>query len=95
MLEILALIFLTRSIGEKAKRKGLPAGRWKLYLVLAWFGAEVLGFILGAMLFGNQNLVGLMLFAMACAFGGYLLIRYNLDKYPDDLDSDIDRIGSN
>ncbi|RYD74797.1 MAG: hypothetical protein EOP53_17605 [Sphingobacteriales bacterium] len=98
MLEIIALIFLTKNIGEKATRKGLPPGRWKLYTVLAWFGAEVLGFILGAMLFGNENLIGLMLFAMVCAVGGYLLIKYNIDKYPDNpdsLDDDINRIGNN
>ena len=40
MLEIVALIFLTRKIGSLAERKGLKVGTWKFYTILAWFGAE-------------------------------------------------------
>ncbi len=93
MIEIIALIFLTRHIGQKAAHKGLPAGRWKLYLVLAWFAFEIPGFLLGLYLFGKQNLMALSLFAIFCAFGGYLFIKYRLDKMPGTLDDDIDRIG--
>lgn len=93
MLEIIALIFLTRKIGEIAYRKGVPAGRWKLYTVLAWFGFEIAGFALGAILFGTENIIGLALFAMACAFGGYLVIKAQVDKLPDNLEDDINSIG--
>jgi hypothetical protein len=94
MLEIIALIFLTKKIGETALRKGLPVGRWKLYTVLAWFGFEIAGFVIGAMLFGSENIIGLALFAMACAVGGYLVIKAQIDKMPDSLDNDIDQIGN-
>ena len=93
MLEIIALIFLTKKIGETAYRKGLPAGRWKLYTVLAWFGFEIAGFLLGAVLFGTENIFGVILFAIACAVGGYLVIKAQLDKMPDSIDDDINHIG--
>ena len=94
MLEIIALIFLTKKVGETATRKGLPPGRWKLYTVLTWFAFEVAGFIVGALLFGSGNIIGLALFGMACAVGGYLVIKARLDSMPDGIDDDIDRIGS-
>jgi hypothetical protein len=94
MLEIIALIFLTRQIGALALRKGLKPGQWKVYLVLAWFGAEILGFFIGIQLFGGYNIWGLMLFAFACAFGGYLLVHATLNKKPDSFDDDIRNIGS-
>ncbi len=93
MLEIIALIFLARKIGELAHEKGQPTGKWKLFLVLAWIGFEILGAIIGVMLFGSDNLVGLALFAIVCAFGGYLLIRSILLKMPDDFNNEIDNIG--
>ena len=93
MLEIIALIFLTRQIGTLAYRKGLKPGKWKLYLVLAWFVFEIFGFILGVILFGKDNLMGLMLLGLISAVGGYLLVRARLIKMPDGFDEDIDRIG--
>ena len=93
MLEIIALIFLTRQIGALAYRKGLKPGRWKLYLVLAWFVTEITGFIMGIAMFGKDNLLGLMLFGLICAVGGYLFIRARLLKMPDSMDDEIDRIG--
>lgn len=93
MLEIIALIFLARKIGDLAYEKGQPTGKWKLFLVLAWIGFEVLGAMVGIMLFGSDNLIGLAMFAIACAFGGYLLVRSILMKMPDNFDSEIDNIG--
>jgi uncharacterized membrane protein YfcA len=98
MLEIIALIFLCRKIGNTAERKGLKPGQWKLFTVLAWIAAEFIGVIIGIMLFGfdRNDLLGLMLFAVACAFGGYLLVKTILDKQPDKFDeNDINNIGSN
>lgn len=93
MLEIIALIFLARKIGELASEKGQPTGKWKLFLVLAWIGFEILGVIVGVMLFGTDNLIGLGLFAIVCAFGGYLVVRSILLKMPDDFNNEIDNIG--
>ena len=93
MLEIISLIFLCKKTGQTAASKGLPPGKWKLYTVLAWFGAEFLGFFLGAILFGTDNLFGLFLFALVCAVGGYLIVKATLDKMPSNMEDDIDRIG--
>ena len=82
MLEIIALIFLTRKIGLIAERKGLKPGTWKFYTVLAWFVAEIIGMVIGVSLFG-QELIPLMLFGLFCAFGGYLFIHSIISKKPD------------
>jgi hypothetical protein len=81
-MDIIILIYLCIQIGRKAALKGLSAGRWRWYTVIAWIGAEIGGFMLGIELFGNGNLFGLLLFAFACAVGGYLLVRYQLEKTP-------------
>ncbi len=93
MLEIIALVFLSRQIGTLAYRKGLKPGRWKLYLVLAWFFTEIIGFFTGVAMFGTHNLLGLMLFSLICAVGGYLFIRARLLKMPDSMDDEIEKIG--
>ncbi len=94
MLEIIALIFLTRQIADIAQDKGLPRGRWKLYTVLAWFFAEFLGFFLAIMFFGNENLIGIFLTGIMAAIGSYLLIKTYLQKLPDAHDDDIANIGN-
>lgn len=94
MLEIILLLFLTKNIGSLAERKGLTPAKWKWITVGAWLLFEFLGIITGLLLFGQNNLAALMLFGIVCAFGGYLTVRYILEKKPDDkTDSDIDNIG--
>jgi hypothetical protein len=93
MLEIIALIFLCKQIGETAKRKAEKPGKWKLITIGAWFLAELIGFALGAMLLGTDNIIGLVLLALVSAVGGYLIVKAQLDKLPDALDDDIDNIG--
>ncbi len=82
MLEIIALVFLTRKIGLKAEAKGLKPGPWKLFTVLAWIMAEIIGMVIGVSLFGNE-LVPLIFFGLFCAFGGYLLVHFILSNKPD------------
>lgn len=82
MLEIILLITFTRRIAAIAAQKGLKEGRWKLYVVLAWFGGEILGAFVGVMLLGNANYVYLLP-AYALAIGSYFLIRYKLMQLPD------------
>jgi hypothetical protein len=94
MIEIIALIFLTRHIGPIAIRKGQSPGRWKLYTVLGWFTAEVVGLALAFAAFGKDDLLGIGLLGLASAFGGYLIVKAQLDKFPDYLEDDIDSIGS-
>ena len=94
MLEIIALIFLTKKIGALAEKKGLKPGTWKLYTVLCWFGAEILGAILGFVMLGEENMVGAILFGLGCAVGSYFVLKANLNKRPDTImEDDINRIG--
>ncbi len=81
MLEIIALIFLTRKIGDIATRKGLKPGMWKLYTVLVWFGMEFMGGMIGMLIF--DDLIMALLLAIPCAIGGYHIVKTILDKKPD------------
>ena len=47
MLEILALIALTRKIGEIVQAKGRKTGWYKFMTVALWIGGELLGAIIG------------------------------------------------
>jgi hypothetical protein len=94
MLEIIALIFLTRQIGRMAHDKGLKSSTWKLYTVLAWFVGEIAGAVFGLMIFGVNNLFSVLLVALAGAITGFYILRSNLAKRADiTLDDDINNIG--
>lgn len=88
MIEVIALILLTAEIGRIASRKGLKPGRWQLYTVLAWLAGEFVGILVGIIIFGPNNLVSVILVALAGAITGYLILKSNLSKRPD-LDSGI------
>ena len=83
MIEIIALIFLTKEIGTIAAKKGLKPGFWKLYLILAWILGEFAGVIIGVMIFEPENIFSVLLMGIAGAFTGYVLIKSNLTKRPD------------
>lgn len=93
MLEIIAIIILSKKNGKLAVQKGLKSGTWILYSVLAWIGFEVLGVIVGIMTFGEENVIPIYLLALILAVSSYFLIRSILEKKPDVLDEDINRIG--
>jgi len=93
MLEIIALIFLTKEIGKIATAKGLKPGTWKLYTVLAWIAGEFVGAIIGVLIFGTDNFFSIALVAIAGAVTGYVVLKANLSKKPDLLDDDINQIG--
>jgi len=93
ILDIIILFFLTRRIGLLAMQKGVKPISWKLYTVLAWIVAELIGRVLAILLFGNTNLVAVASIALFGGFGGYLIVRAMLEKKPDYIDKDIDRIG--
>lgn len=48
MLEIFGLIALCKSIGRILERKGRRSGWFKFLVVIAWFGGEIAGAILAA-----------------------------------------------
>jgi len=93
MIEIIALIFLSRRIGYMAIRKGLNPLPWKIYMIAAWIGAELTGCIIAMIMFGESNLVAVFSIGLLSAFGGYLLVRYILEKKPDNIEEDINKIG--
>ena len=96
-MDLIILFFLVRNIGTLALKKGLKTFSWKLYTVLAWITGEIIGIGMAVNLFGPFNInnidlrYGLM--GLFFAFGGYLLIRFILEKKPDSLDDDIKGIG--
>lgn len=50
MLEILFLIRFTRAIGENLSKKGYSPGGYKFLAVALWFGAEIIGMLIGTAL---------------------------------------------
>src|SRR6187399_2164643 len=95
LIEIIALYFLTKSIGAAAAKKGEIPGRWKVFTVLAWIAFEMLGLIFGIVFFGTGDIYSLAALGLISGFGGYLMVKYILDKKPDNkINEDIDSIGS-
>jgi hypothetical protein len=94
MLEIIALIFITKSIGKLALQKGLKPRTWKIYTIAGWFAAEIIGVTAGLFLLNSRDLVALSLLGWIFAVGGFLIVRSALQKKPDDApEDDINRIG--
>lgn len=97
MLEIPALILLSRYIGKLAERKGEQKTRWKIRFILYWFGLEFLGMFVGLLLFDPQsNLFSIMMVMLMFAVTGFFLVRKKLEQLPDknSLEDDIEEIGS-
>lgn len=96
MLDLIVLYFLTREIGKLAFTKGLKPLTWKIYNILGWLFGELIGVVIGVLIFGMNNLISVQLVAFAFAITSYFIIKAQLNKLPDqDLDDDIDRIGRN
>ncbi len=96
MLDLIVLYFLTREIGRLAFKKGLKPLTWKIYNILGWLFGELIGIVIGVVIFGLNNLVSVQLVAFAFAITSYFIIKAQLNKLPDqDLDDDINRIGNN
>ena len=94
MLELIALIFLTREIGKIAEKKGLKPLTWKIYLVIGWLFFEIIGIFVGVMIFGMNNLISVVLVGFAFAITSYFLIKGQLNKLPDrNIDDDINDLG--
>ncbi len=95
MLEVIALIFLTREIGRIARDKGVRPATWKFYTVAGWFVSEIIGVIVGVMMFGTENLFSVILIGLTFAITSYFIIKAQLNKLPDHFDDDINSIGNN
>ncbi len=96
MLEIIALIFLTRKMGTMAFDKGLKPGTWKLYTVMAWIAGEISGAIIGILIWGTNDLFPVVLVAFTGAVTGYFIIKNILSKKPNaGFEDDVNQIGNN
>lgn len=95
MLEIIAIVLLSKKNGKLAEQKGLKRGTWILYSVLCWIAFEVVGIIVGIISFGQENIIPTYLLALFLAVSSYFFIRSILNKKPDTMDDDINRIGVN
>lgn len=93
MLDLILLFFLTREIGKLALRKGLKPNTWKIYNVVGWLAGELVGVVIGVLIFGVDNLISVQLIAFAFAITSYFIIKAQLNKLPD-IEDDIDRIGN-
>ena len=73
MLEILALWWLTKRIGEIVRKKGRESLPYQIIAVVLWFGGEIAGVIFGLVLsaFMDDSLGCLIyVFALVGAVGG-------------------------
>lgn len=94
MLEIIALIFLTKEIGKIATKKGLKPITWKIYTIIAWLVSEILGIVVGVMIFGVDNVVSIILVGITFAITSFFIIKAQLSKLPDQtFDDDINNVG--
>jgi hypothetical protein len=93
MLEVIFLYFLTRYNGVLAQKKGLKPGTWKMYTVVSWIVAELIGIEVGLSTFGKTNLLEIVGMGLFFAFGGYLLVKYILENKPDYIDDDMNKVG--
>ena len=95
MLEIVALIFITKEIGKLAHNKGLKPLTWKIYTIVAWIVSEIIGVFVGVMIFGVNNIFSVVMVGLTFAITSYFIIKAQLNKLPDYFDDDINRIGEN
>lgn len=94
MLDLIILYFLTKEIGKIALQKGLKPITWKIYTIVAWIASEIVGLVVGIMIFGVDNLISIILIGFTFAITSYFLIKAQLNRFPDKtFDDDINNIG--
>jgi len=92
-MDLIILFFLCRKIGKIAREKGLKALNWQLFTILSWFVLEGIGLVVALQWLGYQQIKttnemiaavtknpGITFFSLFCGYGGYLLVRYILEK---------------
>jgi len=83
MLEIIALIYLSRNIANTAEDKGHSHGLFRFLTFLCWFGFEFIGAVIGAIIMGSDGGAGIYLIALVSAGLGYLTIYLIAEFLPD------------
>ncbi len=82
MLEIFAIIYFSKKVGQRAEEKGYARGWFVFFFVLFWIIGEFTGAIVGAFSFGE----GMQMYLSAifgAAIGGslaYLIVAVLKDK---------------
>lgn len=82
MLEILLLVFLSKKIGAIAGAKGHSVGTYKVLTFVFWFLFEIIGAVVGLMMFGNRG-YEFYFVGLAGAAGGYAVIYLIANNLPD------------
>ena len=95
MLEIIALVFLSKNIADLAERKGLKRGWWRFYTVLAWFGAEIIGVVISILIFQTEETLALLPLGWAFGVVSYFILKAILSKKPDAVDPAFEFEGQN
>ena len=99
MFEIIILFFACRYIGKLALRKGLSPIKWKLITILMFFIFAMIGMNISMYNLGNpkietmqqsfdlfKNHPEVIFINLFVAFGGYLLVRFYLERKEDKVD---------
>lgn len=82
MLEIILLIFISRSIGETAFDKGYSKGLYRFLTFLFWFAFEFIGIIIATILIGEEKIL-LYLIGWLSGGLGYLLLYVIVENLPE------------
>jgi len=82
MLEIIGIYFASRTIGELASSKGYSSGLYRFLTFLFWFVFEVIGAVIGILLFGNTGFL-FYIFALVGAVCGFLLLKSIVNRLPN------------
>lgn len=89
MLEIIALIFLTKKIKALAIEKGEKPGKWAAIQVASWFGLEICGALIVIAIAGEEALIGAVVVGICLAVSSYFVIKNHLENknsVPQELD---------
>lgn len=90
-MDIILLIIASFYISKRAKQKGEDSKKWVLQLIGICIVFEISGTLLSMAITGGDLYMALI-FGFVCAVGGFLLIKYRLDKIvPKKQDTDPDR----
>lgn len=93
MLDIILVIILCRRIKGIVEPKGYKPGTWQFYVVITWFGLEIGGAFVSAML-GSEFTIAL-LSGVLCAILGSIALQRRAKSLPDinTVDKWVDNIG--
>lgn len=90
-MDIIFLIITGIYINGRAKLKGLNNVRWVVLLIVTCIAFELAGVTISYAINGGQLLLS-MIFGFFSLIGGFLLIKYRLDKTPSSRSDNNNRV---